>query len=96
MSKTDQTTVAEWAGDDESDAAAGGQPAWEPGDGDDVQRSCEQCGAHISARYHRYHADEDGDVHCCPECSTQPERYAGKATDPDRSVRKTMALRTVV
>lgn len=80
---SDQATIEEFDIEetDDQDIAA----LWSPADGDDdVQHVCVNCGSHISALYQRHHADENGDVHRCPECSTLTERLRGNATDPER------------
>jgi hypothetical protein len=30
---------------------------------------CDHCGAHVSDRFARVFADEDGGLHACPSCS---------------------------
>ncbi len=32
--------------------------------------SCEHCGTHVSERFVRVFADEYGEVHACPHCSS--------------------------
>jgi predicted SprT family Zn-dependent metalloprotease len=77
--ESDERTLAETTSDP--------RPRWTPTDDadgldTDAHRTCE-CGAHVSARYRRHHADEDGQVHACPECATHAELRNGRATDPD-------------
>ena len=69
---------------DESD----NRPEWSPNATDGTQRQCAGCGGHITADYQRVHSDENGVVHRCPDCSTLRERFAGKATLPDREPRQ--------
>ena len=82
--------------------AAGGADGDEDGDGRQHQpvvdwaqnndsatnNACENCGGHITPDYQRVHSDENGVVHRCPDCSTLRERFAGKATLPDREPRE--------
>lgn len=75
------------ADDQQASLDAFAAPAWQPAsDGAPTHRECRNCGRFVSARYRRFHGDEQGRVHRCPACSTQTERFHGLATDPEKSV----------
>lgn len=87
MSSDTQRSITDYDEAEQADADDdGGVPAWADRlSQTETRRQCQHCGESISAAYHRHHKDENGDVHRCPECSTERERLAGLATDPDRN-----------
>ena len=44
---------------------------------------CRNCDAHVTSRFARVFGDNGNEVHRCPDCSTNPERYDG-GPDPTR------------
>ena len=45
---------------------------------------CDNCGAHVSAEYHRVRSDNDGILHGCPACTspaTRQREAAGLGVD---------------
>ncbi|RKD85231.1 DUF7563 family protein [Halopiger aswanensis] len=41
---------------------------------------CQNCGAHVTARYRRVFGDNNGEVHGCRECMSTTDIINGKAT----------------
>jgi len=44
-----------------------------------VSPQCDNCGAHVSARYYRVRAGNDGQLHACPECTNPATRQRDAA-----------------
>lgn len=46
--------------------------------------SCRNCANAVSDRFRRVFGDENGRVHCCPNCAGPEALQNGGAADPDR------------
>ncbi|MFC7028775.1 hypothetical protein ACFQJ5_16755 [Halomicroarcula sp. GCM10025324] len=58
---------------------------------------CENCGAHVSAEYHRVRSGNDGVLHGCPSCTSPATRQREAAgLEADYKVRTDAEGRTVV
>lgn len=56
----------------------------------DAHRTCQNCGAHVSARYRQTAGDEDGRVYGCPACYGTAEILRGayqQGEDGDQEIR---------
>lgn len=49
----------------------------------DTQRTCGNCGSHVSSDFVRVFADNDGELHACPACANGSQLRNGAAWDPD-------------
>jgi len=52
----------------------------QPDSAANTTRSCDNCGAHVTANYYRVFA-VDGDLHCCPECEGLTRGNDGRARE---------------
>ena len=54
------------------------RPNWTPhASSEDTNRSCQNCGSHVTEQFARVFGTNDDAVHGCPDCSTGRELYEG-------------------